>query len=343
MEVNNGRPTLPIGCKLYSYGAGMSETDAVVISEPDERNGSQRYVTISRYEDSQRFGVIEKYAKPISKKFGIGTYYDDSLAVTYTQAEIDEAVNAATMAQANREAAKKAYNEAYEAEKAAMPARYPHLAALVGGDWKARKADKKANLMAALRHAFAGIFFSVRNSHGSTYDIRWENGPTVREVDEVCNMFKNSKFNGMTDSTDYYDNAFADVFGSFEYLFTHRDPSREIIDIIEGNKHLAGDRSNPFYDAFARQSFPASAKITGFDDDANQYTYTTPDKVAVEEGTAGTLTIEHYSEKSFIVKGDTYAIKDTMKSLGGVWLRNVKAWCYSYKKLDTVKATLGIG
>ena len=50
------------------------------------------------------------------------------------------------------------------------------------------------------------------------------------------------------------------------------------------------------------------------------------------------LSIVVYSEKSFLVKGDTRPIKDDLKKLGGLWFKKESAWLFSNKKREAVEA-----
>lgn len=52
-------------------------------------------------------------------------------------------------------------------------------------------------------------------------------------------------------------------------------------------------------------------------------------------------TIVQYSEKSFVVKGDTRPIKDELKRLGGLWFKKECGWLFSNKKREAVEAFLG--
>ena len=56
----------------------------------------------------------------------------------------------------------------------------------------------------ALRAAFPGVKFSLRGSRGTGYgwlSLSWTDGPTTRQVDAITNGFRDSYFDGMTDST----------------------------------------------------------------------------------------------------------------------------------------------
>ena len=55
---------------------------------------------------------------------------------------------------------------------------------------------------AALKESFPGVKFSVKSSNyagGASINIRYENGPTYKQVKEVASMFEGAYFDGMTD------------------------------------------------------------------------------------------------------------------------------------------------
>lgn len=53
--------------------------------------------------------------------------------------------------------------------------------------------------------------------------------------------------------------------------------------------------------------------------------------------------IIQYSEKSFVVKGDTKPIKDDLKELGGMWFKKECGWLFSNKRRESVEAYLNGG
>ena len=59
--------------------------------------------------------------------------------------------------------------------------------------------EQAAWIRQALRAAFPGERFSVRKSPGSAVDVRWADGPTVAQVQEVTRRFEIEGFDGMTD------------------------------------------------------------------------------------------------------------------------------------------------
>lgn len=349
MEEATPKPRLLIGSIVYHFGYAMSEHKGCVISEPDA-NGSQKCVTLSDYDN--HFFTVDQYSRPLTKKFGIGVYYDDQTNELIEQSVIDEMVVRAIAQDAREKAEKEAEDNAYAEELAGMAAKYPFLKPLKGnglnGDYKAMKAARKANLVAMLVHTFPGIYFSVKNDHASTYTIRWENGPTVDEVNEVCRMFQSSRFNGMTDSKEYYRNAFAETFGSFDYLFTHRDMSDGLREYMPmGEDHDYNDRyseTNQFKRTFERTSFPAGAKITGYENES--FTFTAPEaQPQATHATIGDIEISDYSEKAIVVRGNTKPIKDKLSAMGGRFnfrLQGGAGWIFPKTKRDSVAAALGL-
>jgi len=72
---------------------------------------------------------------------------------------------------------------------------------------------------------------------------------------------------------------------------------------------------------------------------------TAPPVSAVTSTEERALTLKEYTEKSFVVLGNTKPFKDTLKDLGGKWMKCVDgtyAWMFSKKKLEAVAEVLGI-
>lgn len=55
------------------------------------------------------------------------------------------------------------------------------------------------------------------------------------------------------------------------------------------------------------------------------------------------VSIVPYSEKSFVVKGDTRPIKEDLKKLGGIWFKKETGWIFSNKKREAVENYLNGG
>lgn len=89
------------------------------------------------------------------------------------------------------------------------------------------------NIRIELSKAFPGIKFSVKTrrfSGGSSIDVKWTDGPTTKQVDEIIERYEAGSFDGMTDCYDYRkDHAWTDAFGSGKYVHSTRDYSPELV------------------------------------------------------------------------------------------------------------------
>ena len=82
------------------------------------------------------------------------------------------------------------------------------------------------NMKTELRRAFKGTKFSVTNGRGSgvhSVYVRWEGGPSVKEVDAIVGKYQSKGFDGMTDCAYYIKSAWTEVFGAAGYVFTSRE------------------------------------------------------------------------------------------------------------------------
>lgn len=84
-----------------------------------------------------------------------------------------------------------------------------------------------------LKKAFKGTKFTVRTdlyAGGSSIRVRWSDGPTVDEVNEIVGWMHGGNFDGMTDSMSYHDSVlFGEKvhFGN-TFIFTNRDVSENL-------------------------------------------------------------------------------------------------------------------
>lgn len=86
---------------------------------------------------------------------------------------------------------------------------------------------------------FSGTKFSVRTRRyagGSSIDVTWTDGPTVDQVEQICSLYRNASFDGMTDSYNYWTSLVADESGEVEevrfapkFIFTRREISDDFI------------------------------------------------------------------------------------------------------------------
>jgi hypothetical protein len=82
-----------------------------------------------------------------------------------------------------------------------------------------------------LKAKFPSIKFSVTSSSFSMGDdvrVDWENGPTVKEVEEITDKYEEGTFDGMIDLYEY-DNRRDDI-PQVKYVMTSRHISEEIME-----------------------------------------------------------------------------------------------------------------
>jgi len=124
----------------------------------------------------------------------------------------------------------KAKQAAQAAVVQALYAANPQLVQ-IGGKVDALQAAAK-NIRIELAAAFPGVKFSVKSrrfSMGDAIDVRWTDGPTSEQVDEIIKRYVAGSFDGMTDSYDYVRNAWRDAFGDAKYVSGQRDDSDRAI------------------------------------------------------------------------------------------------------------------
>lgn len=227
------------GLRVVFFGAGMMETHYITTSV---QGGNIKLVRIFSHdfrsledvgnylggewsdEDSRR--ELNKYdhIRPLSKKLGIGYYWDDVENKTYTEQEISEAERiadnfdrwAANWKANKEEEARRAQEEADRKEAAIiaewsailekLPEEYKRPEGLSWYDMTneqreaertakrksnaARLAAFKRNLKAVFNHFWPGVkcSFKISRSVYGKGEITWTDGPTVAEV-EKCEVF----------------------------------------------------------------------------------------------------------------------------------------------------------
>lgn len=227
------------GLRVVFFGAGMMETRYIITSVQGDniklvRIFSHDFRSLEDVdnllggewsdEDSRR--ELNKYdhIRPLSKKFGIGYYWDDVENHTYTEKEISEAERiadnfdrwAANWKTNKEEEERRAQEEADREENAIiaewsailekLPEEYKRPEGLSWYDMTSeqREAEKaavkksksarlaafKRNLKAVFNHFWPGVkcSFKISRSVYGKGEITWTDGPTVAEV-EKCEVF----------------------------------------------------------------------------------------------------------------------------------------------------------
>lgn len=63
-------------------------------------------------------------------------------------------------------------------------------------------------------------------------------------------------------------------------------------------------------------------------------------KSTLEKAENSKYQMEDISEKAFVVKGETMAIKEQLKEAGGKWNPKYKGWIFSKKRREQVNAII---
>ena len=302
------RPELPKGTIIYSFGVGMWEERWSTTG-----NGNEIVKLSANSEESyfsSPFKKLDEYARPISEKFGIGFYYDLE-APRATDEEIAQAIARANNFIKERDEEKKRANEESERAREEVLKKYGAIYDQPSGKYLTDAVLVAKHIRQDLANAFPGQKFSVRKQDYSTISIEWKDGPTREEVEQIAGKHERNctpdKWN--EDLWNHTDSAFTAVFGGVDYLHYYRKtaPENEEISLYK--------KPEP------KQSEPAQATKT--------------------EG----IQIVNYSEKALAIVGDTRAIKDTLKTLGGRFNAHLSCgagWIFSKSKEDAIKAALNI-
>lgn len=322
-------PILPIYSRVYAYGFSMQNFVYAVISGPDKK-GTQRIVKMNEHYEGDYFGPYQNtdnHIQPHSKKFGIGFYYDDQEPdFRFSESEVKEAIKRADQATktAKEKTEQKAQADKEEMEK--LPSLFPYLTPIKGSD----KNQEKKNLIAELKRNFPGIKFSIRRENYDSVYIRWTNGPTETEVDNIVMKFEDHCNDWSGDYRDYSPSNFNKVFGGFKYVFTSRQLSEDIRALfVELGEMLPESSENDLHfllgQIIRKESIPVKAKnfrivrtntTCGQEHEFYKLVYTLPGNNP-KEGKTGGVEIVEYSDKAIAVIGNTKPIKDELKALGG--------------------------
>ena len=300
-------PELPKGTIVYAFGAGMEESRWATTGNGDEivklsQNESDSYF-------SNPFNNLDKYARPISEKFGIGFYYDLD-APRATDEEIAQAIERANNFIKEREEEKNRAEEESKRAREEVLKKYGAIFDQPSGKYSTDAVLVAKHIRQDLASAFPGQKFSVRKADYSTINIEWEDGPTKEEVEQIAGKHERicvrDRWND--DLWDHNDTAFTSVFGGVDYLFYYRETAPE-------NRGIS------------------------------LYTKPEPKPSKTETIEAKGVQIIDYSEKAIALVGETRAIKETLKTLGGRFNRHLSCgagWIFSKTKEATLREALNI-
>lgn len=348
---------LPIGTKIYAFGAGMSD-QYFCITGPMTNRGQEMCLVSNWYPDSY-FSTprqyFDKHSRPLSKKFGIGFYWDDIENIIYPLSKVEAARRRADIIERKIAEMKEAERLANKKEIEELPSRFPHLKVLADRyDYMALR----SNIVAHLKHCFPEIKFSIKKSSYQTIYVHWTDGVAVDRVSLELSLFEDHKTDYTGDYRDYDPSNFNTLFGGINYIFEERQMSDEIqalsveveelfgVQKYEAQKYLR----NNWYDI----DIPTSASNFRIEKVGSGYISEKLFKIVfdinesekkVSKPKNSSIELIEYSPKSFAVIGETKPLKDTLKELGGSFnfrLSCGAGWIFPNTKKEAVVSALSL-
>ena len=301
-------PELPKGTIVYAFGGGMEESRWATTGKGEEVVKLSENDSDSYF--SNPFNNLDKYCRPISEKFGIGFYYDLN-APRATDEEINQAIERANQFLKEVEEEKKIAEEKRKQAREEVLKKYGAIFDQPSGKYMTDAVLVAKHIRQDLANAFPGQKFSIRKTDYSTIHVEWKDGPTREEVEQITGKHERicSRDRWNDDLWEHNDTAFTSVFGGVDYIFYYRETAPENREICLYTKPEPKQRE--------------------------------PAKAIKTEG----IQLINYSEKAIAIIGDTRAIKDTLKTLGGRFNARLTCgagWIFSKAKESTLRNALSI-
>lgn len=350
---------LPIGLRVYAFGVGMSQSIYCVTGPMTERG--QEICLVSNWCRDAYFAsprmYIDKYSRPLSKKFGIGIYWDDMNRYIYPTSKVEAAIRKAELTEIKIAKLKEEERIANAKELAELPLKYPHLKKLENHDYM----SIRANIVAELKHRFPGTKFSIKKQYYDSITIRWKDGASYKQVQEVESLFTDHETDFTGDYRDYAPSNFNHLFGGINYISLERDMDEEIKSLV----HILTEKYTDYeeYELFAylrriwwNTDIPTGAtnfrltqiEHSGLIDNMYKIEFDVQEhkdgKLQSLEGSESNgIEIVDYSDRSIAVIGDTKPIKEQLKALGGRFnfkLSCGAGWVFPKSKKEIIVETL---
>lgn len=296
----------PLYSRVFAFGGGMAASIWAVI---DNQNNLVKLPPHYEGDYFQNpFRRLEKHDGPISKKFGIGFYWDDENPdFRFSEDVILDAIISANEFVKEQQQRADAKAKADVEEREGFLKHYKHLTQNPTGDVKITK----SNLIAELKNNFPGVKFSVRKSNYSTYEVEWTDGPSAEKVENVTGKFESYSTDETGDFRDYNPSNFNRVFGGFKYVSEYRNYSPKI-EALKKSFDSYSIEGRILYRELRRTDIPANFTEVRFEGDELIFEKTTNPVAENVEG----VSIAAYSEKAGVVYGDTKPLSETLKRLG---------------------------
>lgn len=346
------------GTKIIAHGYAMCVQYFVIYDDDMNAveifNGSDVNADLDEYELDKYFSElhhIDDTVRPISKKFGIGFYYDESGVLIDDETINKSLERAKVMAQFRKDVAERKAKES-EDKTERLKRDYSYLKRVDN------KYDHKVcgeNIRTELKRNFPTTKFSVRYksfSGGDEYSITWQDGPTTKQVDAIVDKYSDMKPDAysMGDYWDCVPSEFNHLYGSVGYVMTSRTISADALsktkerfagltkgNMVQYNYGIEG--ANSYAYTYARSIEDMIHWLARSID----WQEVAPKQEEKHSAVCGDFEIVDYSDKSFAVVGDTKSIKDELKRLGGRFnfrLSCGAGWIFPKTKMDDVKALL---
>lgn len=338
------------GTKIHAHGYAMSlqyfvvyddDMNAVEICTGDP-NEVDEYDLEKYYSPKIK---VDECARSINDVFGIGVYYDESEEISdeIIEKSLKRAENIERLKREKEEREQREYEEARER----LIKDFDYLERVQN------RYDHKVtgrNIRTELKREFPQVKFSVKKSGYDCYNISWTDGPTTEQVEKIVNRYKTGCFDAYTDYHYSESSPFTDLFGGVDYIFTSREISETALkQTRERYKDLTADNMRTYnYDngEFVHLAYDARTLDELISRIAWRLDFMPKiEKKETETVKADGVQIVDYSEKAFVITGDTREIKATLKALGGRFNPRLSCgagWVFSKKKETEIREKLGI-
>lgn len=353
--VEIGKKVLEVGQRVYGFlGYGGSESGKFIVTSAPDIHGRQKMAEIGR---PHRFAYwrVGQDDQPLSKKFGIGYYWDDKepdyrmpdqqIAKLVHQCEVQQAWN--ERLERNKQIASRKRTEQLRKEYGSI------LTECNSYDDK----TAKQNMLVLLKRAFPGVKFYSKKNGSKSYNVRWTDGPTEKMVAKICSKFVDTTFNGYEDIEEHIKSEFTSLYGGIGYMpdlersysdkiwnetkekFYAKHP--EAIGIAEMNQFLPKS-----YSEFVKsnQYISTSSCIRGYLKDVDLY-QKPEENLFKPVQCNGNLQIVDYSEKAVAIIGNTRDYATKLKELGGRFNGKLKCgagWIFSKKREPELRAAFSL-
>lgn len=321
--VKSVEKTLKRGQKLQGF-FGPSGDHVYVVVDPIKKIG----LLVHKGELSYNEGLssfqhyYDERIRHINDKFGIGIYYtDEFFSEDVITKAISDKIKYDKIVKQHEDDEAEAYKKGVELVKKDYPNLIP-----VESRYDHKGAAK--NMRILLKQNFPGHKFSVKSSHYSSYRIGWTDGPSNEQIEKILLQFKTGCFDPYTDYHYSESSPFTDVYGGVDYLFFDREYSDEI-------KEKYPEHRDRYELELYIAPEPKKTKKKVSTKQVVTETLENVDSLEVE--------LIDYSEKAIALIGDTKAIKDKLKELGGRFNYRLKCgpgWVFSKKKTEDLKKLL---